>query len=368
MKKYFGIIFFLILTGFYQTDFLYAQKRKKDVQFPDSSDVIHFIPEEEWNLFGREGLVELTLKFDMRKYLKATDKPEYQDAVLVMYASDTSIEKNVRIKSRGVFRRGYCAFPPLKLNVKKTKFDNEYLDNQKNFKIVTHCKHSSLFEDYVLKEYLVYRLYNQLTDLSFKVRLIKMQYVDVPENVKKKPRKPFVKYGFIIEHINSVAERNKMIVLKLENLHQYLMNKDHMALVAMFEYMIGNTDWSIAGLHNLKILKAMDFTKPDPYPVPYDFDYSGIVDTEYAVPDERLGIESVRERVYRGICLPDVHVEKARELFLNKKDSLFKVIDDFSYLDKREKENMKRYLEGFYNILEKDKSFKYNILNGCLSK
>lgn len=366
MKKYLSIVFFLILSGFYQADSLYAQKGKKDVLFPDTSAVINFIPEEEWDLFGRENLVELTLKFDMRKYLKASDPPEYQDALLVFHAKDTSIEKNVRIKSRGVFRRGYCAFPPLKLNVKKTKFENEYLDDQKNFKIVTHCKNSFVYETYVLKEFLVYKLYNQLTDLSLKVRLIKMQYVDVPENPKKKPRKPFVKYGFIIEHINSLAERNKMVVLKLENLGQKSMDKDQMALVSLFEFMIGNTDWSIAGLHNLKIIKAMDFTKPNPYPVPYDFDYSGLVDTEYAIPHEDLGIESVRERVYRGVCLPEVNVEKARNLFLNKKDTMFKVIDDFQYLDKREKDNMKKYLESFYSIIESDKSFKYNILDRCL--
>ena len=366
MKKKFSIICFLIIIGFYQADSLFAQEGKKDTQFQDTSTVIHFIPEEEWDLFGREDLLTLTLKFDMRKYLKVTDEPEYQDAVLVLHASDTSIEKKVRIKSRGVFRRGYCAFPPLKLNVKKTKFDNEYLDSQKNFKIVTHCKHSLIYEEYVLKEYLIYKLYNQLTDLSLKVRLIKMQYVDVPENAKKKPRKPFVKYGFIIEHIKSVAERNNMVALKLENLGQSSMDKDQMALVAMFEFMIGNTDWSIAGLHNLKILKAMEFDKPNPYPVPYDFDYSGLVDTEYAIPHENLEIQSVRERIYRGICLPEVHVDKAREIFLNKKDALFKVIDDFQYLDKKEKEYMKKYLESFYNIIESDKSFKYNILDNCL--
>ena len=357
-----------MLIVFSQSVFVNAQKGKKDeVQFPDSSSVISFIPEEEWDLFGKEGLVELSLKFDMRKYLKVHNEPEYQDAVLEIHASDTSIKKEVRIKSRGMFRRGYCAFPPLKLNIKKTNFDNEYLDDQKNFKIVTHCKHSYVFEDYLLKEFLVYKLYNQLTDLSFRVRLVKMQYMDTPPE-NKKPRKTVEKFGFIIEPVQSVANRNKMVAIKTETLGQKAMDKEYMALVAMFEYMIGNTDWSITGLHNLKIIKAMEFSKPYPYPVPYDFDYSGMVDAEYAIPIEELGIKSVTERLYRGICLPDEYVQRARNIFLKKKEALYKVIDDFQYLNKRSKENMKRYLNSFYTIIESDRSLKREIMNGCLGK
>ncbi len=363
MKKYLSIIYFLIITVFYQTGFVYSQT---GTAVQDTSSAINFIPEEDWDLFGKDKLIELTLKFDMKKYLKVSGEPEYQDAVLLINENDTSIEKDVRIKSRGVFRRGYCAFPPLKLNVKKSDFDNKYLEDQKSFKVVTHCKNSSAYEIYVLKEYLIYKLYNQLTDLSLKVRLVKMNYVDVPENEKKKPKKPFLKYGFIIEHINSVAKRNDMVVIKLENLGQNSMDKDQMALVAMFEFMIGNTDWSTAGLHNLKVLKAIEFDKPFPYPVPYDFDYSGMVDTEYAIPLEDLGIESVTERLYRGICMPEEHILKARDIFIEKKEVLFKVIDDFTYLNKRDKENMKNYLTSFYTLIESEKSFKRWILDSCL--
>jgi len=361
MKKFISIVCFLIITTLYQTGFVYAQK---GTAVQDTSSAINFIPEEEWDLFGNVSLLELSLKFDMRKYLKYSEDPEYQDAVLLIHAADTSLEKSIRIKPRGMFRRGYCAFPPLKLNVKKADFDNEYLEDQKSFKVVTHCKYSSLYETYLLKEYLIYKLYNQITDLSFKTRLIKMLYIDVPE--KKKPKKTFVKYGFIIEHINSVAKRNDLIVIKLENLGQSSMDKDHMALVAMFEFMIGNTDWSTAGLHNLKVLKALDFNKPYPYPIPYDFDYSGMVDTEYAIPIEDLGIESVTERLYRGICLPEEHVLKARDVFIERKDALFKVINDFTYLDKRDKDKMKKYLSSFYEIIEIEKSFKRSILDSCL--
>ncbi len=328
--------------------------------------LVSYYPEKEWDLFGREGVIQMTLQFDMRKYFRNAGKeePEYQKAILLIQAADTSIRKEVRIKSRGVSRREYCAFPPLKLNVKKTDFDNEYLDEQKTFKVVTHCKNSYQFEGYLLKEYLAYKMYNRLTDMSFRVRLIRMRYEDKPEEGKK-PRKAEEKYGFIIEPVGSVAKRNGMINLKLDNLTQQDMDTAQMSLVAMFEYMIGNTDWSIPGRHNMKLLKAMDYHRPRPYPVPYDFDYSGFVNADYAVPQEGLPISSVQQRYYLGICVPERYTDAARELFLKKKKDILGVLEDFPYLGKHEKKQAIRYIEDFYDILGSDGSYRFNIVNGC---
>ena len=191
--------------------------------------------------------------------------------------------------------------------------------------------------------------------------------MDVPEQGKK-PKKTVEKYGFIIEPVGSVAERNHMVNLKSNNLSQKNMDPGQMTLVAMFEYMIGNTDWSVPGRHNMKILKALEFEKPLPYPVPYDFDYTGMVDADYAAPREGLPIRSVRDRYYLGICLPEEHMYHARKLFLEKKDELFRIIQKFPYLDNYEKKYMTKYLKGFYDILESESSFRYNIVDRCKSK
>ncbi len=331
-----------------------------------TSAIVEYLPEGVWDLFGREGIIELTLKFNMRTYFRNANlkNPVYQKAKMIIHMPDTNIEKNVRIKSRGMFRRGYCDFPPMKLKVKKTGAENEDPDEKISFKVVTQCKHPYVYEKYLLREFLVYKMYNQLTDLSFRVRLLKMRYVDMPDP-DRKPRKTLEKYGFIIEPTESMVQRNGMVELKLDHLLQKLMEPQQMALVAMFEYMIGNTDWSVSHRHNIKILKSYKFDDPNPYPVPYDFDYSGMVNTGYAIPRAGLNITSVTERHYLGLCLPEKYLNNTRALFLKKKEVLFRIIAEFTYLDKVEKKRMTKYLKGFFDILESDSSFKYNIQRKC---
>lgn len=352
--------FWLLFFGL--TGILNAQGVDDDKDLAvDTSAVFSIDSEEEWDLFGNQELLKLSLAFNLKEYQKYTSEPKYQDAVLTIHQGDRTVSKDVRIKPRGAFRRKYCAFPPLKVNIKKTEFDNEYLEKQTTFKFVTHCKYSSNFETYLLKEFLIYKLFNQISDMSFRVRLIHMEYIDTG-----KKKKVFSKYGFIIEHINSVSERSNAFVLKNEKLGQNIMNKDRLAIVAMFEYMIGNTDWSVTGLHNIKVLKINDFNYPDPFPVPYDFDYSGMVDADYAIPTEDLGIKSVTDRLYRGICLPEANVQNAKKVFIENKSELFKVIENYQYLDKREKRGMTNYLESFFDIIESENSFRYEIVESCI--
>jgi hypothetical protein len=187
-----------------------------------------------------------------------------------------------------------------------------------------------------------------------------MEYIDTEGKDKT-----FVKYGFIIEHINSLADRNNSMRLKNENLAQRLLDKDMMALVSLFNFMIGNTDWSVTGLHNIKIIKSNDFTKEAPFPVPYDFDYSGMVNASYAIPSETLGIESVRQRKYWGVCLPEENIQNAKIVFLNRKTSIYNVVLEFPYLEKSVKRAMENYLDSFYRILDSDYLFKRDVLSQC---
>jgi hypothetical protein len=188
-----------------------------------------------------------------------------------------------------------------------------------------------------------------------------MEYIDTG-----KRKRVYTKYGFIIEHINSVASRNNALVLKNEKLGQSLMEKDHMALVALFNYMIGNPDWSVTGLHNMKVLKINDINFPNPLPVPYDFDYSGIINAEYAIPSENLGIKSITERLYRGICLPEEALMSGKKVLLENKEELFKIIEDFSYLSKNERRELSSYLINSFDIIENESSFHREIISKCM--
>jgi len=362
LLKYRLIIFILSLT-FLGGSQLWAQGVDDEKDLPvDTTQIISVVSEADWDLFGNEEVMHLSLVFDVKNFLKPKNAGDYQDARLLIHVGETdTIERSIRIRTRGNFRQQYCYFPPIKLNLKKTSFDNEYLSQQTTLKFVTHCKNASQYESYILKEYLVYKLYNVLSEFSFNVRLIEMQYIDSEEN-----RKTLVKYGFLIEHLNSVAARNDAMSIDNKKLSQKLMDPYGMARVALFNYMIGNTDWSIAGLHNMKVMKVNDFLVKDPQPVPYDFDHSGMVNTEYAAPTEGLGLESVRDRLYRGICLDKNVTDETIRLFLEKKMQIYDVIEDFELLSKYDKKDMIEYLDGFFRILDSNFLIQRDIYSNCI--
>ena len=314
----------------------------------------------DFGLFSRDDILELSLHFDITHYKKKKPKDEYLDAILTYHISKTdSINKNIRIKSRGEFRNGYCSFPPIYVNFKKTEFKKDDLSKLEKVKLVTHCQSGN--EDNLFKEYLIYKLYNVLTDSSFRVRLVKIDYI----NTFKKS-KPIRSFAFFIEPLDLLAERINSVPVDVLTLSQKNIIPEMIDRVAIFNYMIGNTDWSVPNQHNCKIMVKMSTDRSDlGMIVPYDFDYSGLVNATYAVPAEGLGIESVRQRLYLGTCRSeDVYLNALKE-FAGKKESFYKVIREFQYLDDRTKKDMIRYLDEFYSGFDKRTSIVYSLLNEC---
>jgi hypothetical protein len=315
---------------------------------------------QDIGLFSSNDILNLTLRFDITTYQRKKPKEEYLDALLTYHISKTdSINKKIRIKSRGEMRNGYCSFPPIRLNFKNTEFKNKELDKIDKLKMVTHCQYGN--EDYLFKEFLIYKLYSVLTDYSFRVRLVKVEYI----NTYKKS-KPINTYAFLIEPVEMVAERTKSVVVNSVNLTQKHIIPELMDRMAIFNYMIGNTDWSVPNQHNCKVLSGINFNSAGlGIIIPYDFDYSGLVDADYAVPYEGLGLKSVRERKYVGICRSeDVFINALRE-FTDKKEEFYKVINDFTLLSDKTKKGMIQYLDSFYEGFDKRNSIVYDILNGC---
>ncbi|MCK4701007.1 MAG: hypothetical protein KAT38_11745, partial [Bacteroidales bacterium] len=128
---------------------------------------------------------------------------------------------------------------------------------------------------------------------------------------------------------------------------------------------IGNTDWSVPGRHNLKLLKLNDHLKVTPFVVPYDFDYSGFVNTFYSIPGERLGIDDVRERLFQGICCTCEEYETTIQEFLDKKDSIYQTILEFEYFEDRTRNEVLTYIDEFFSIIESDNLISRNIINSC---
>ena len=180
------------------------------------------------------------------------------------------------------------------------KFDfrnpgSSQLSSLKKLKLVCGCDRGIESEALILKEYLVYKIYNLLTDMSFRVRLLRINYQDTRNKLK-----PYSQYAFLIEDVDEMARRNKCYEVEKLSFRSDGTSQEQMTLVAIFQYMIGNTDWAIPNYHNIKLMRPVTDSFSMPYTIPYDFDFCGLVNANYATPPEELGISSVRERAYRG--------------------------------------------------------------------
>lgn len=260
----------------------------------------------------------------------------------------------LKITVRGNHRRNpeVCRFPPLLLNFSRKTTQRTLFEHVNRVKLVTHC----LGEDYVLREYLVYKLYNILTDKSFRVRLCRIEYEDLQGK-----RKTETRYAFLIEDDKEMAKRNRgEIVPKAIAISMAGMDAEAMATLAVFQYMIGNTDWSVPYRHNIKLLSVDSLAAP--YPVPYDFDYSGIVAPPYAVPPPELGIASVRQRLYRGCHFPDHIYADVIRTFQTHRAAIYNVYLNFPLLNKSSLKKTFDFLDDFYKTLDNPKNFNNNIV------
>jgi hypothetical protein len=347
IQTVFVLIFFI---AFFSTPILYGQN------LTEKSDKV--IP-----LFESEEPLRFTLITDIKKIRNdESDNPEYSEAKLILYTdSVTNIEFDIEAKARGNSRRlfDFCAFPPIKLNFKKKDVIGTVFEGQDKLKLVAYCKDADLFEDYVLQEYLIYKVYNCLTPYSFKVRLAEITYKDTDEKVKE-----VVRYGFLIEDDDLMAERNGGKITELILSNHDRCDRDAIDMFTIFQYMIGNTDWWIASpiVHNGKLIYIEGHL---PIPVPYDFDYCGAINTNYAVPPEELPIKSVRERYFRGYCrLPGTY-EKTVAKFIDSKECIYDIYNNFPFLDDSRKKYILKYYDDFYYILDDPKRIERAFYKSC---
>jgi hypothetical protein len=316
----------------------------------------------EFDFFASEEPLEMTLCFDIRKFLKTRSGQKYSDARLTIKLNDNdSISENIKIKARGIMRLSYCSFPPIMLKFKGGDHETARTLGKGTIKLVTQCNRSSLYESYVFKEYLTYKLFNMVTPYSFKTRIVKINYVDI-----NRTGKTYKSYGFLIENEDKMAERNKAAIINNKNVMQKNMNTEDMARIAVFNYMIGNTDWSVPNQHNVKILRPLEVPSDKGIPVAYDFDYSGFVHTVYALPTEGLPIQDVTERYYSGLCYRDEELNPILDEFTGMKDKFLNTINDFEYLSMHDKKQAETYINSFYKM-NKVQNILINSLN-CTCK
>ena len=302
--------------------------------------------------FLDDKVIEVTFTTDIKKLRTEKKVPVWQPANITMQFSDTSIiSEQINVEPRGIYRKNNCDLASLMLDFKTPT--SPKLSPLKKLKLVGGCSSSKSDEELLLKEYLVYKIYNFISVMSFKVRLLHINYKDSKEKTKS-----YSQYAFLIEDMKDLADRNNCVERKKRVYGLDGADRQQFNLVCLFQYMIGNTDWSIRQYHNIKLMVPKNDTMAMPYVISYDFDYAGLVNAPYATPNEGLGITSVTERLYRGFARSMDELQVNINISKEKKDAIIFYLNNFPLLSGKIKKDMIRYLEEFYTIINNPSEVK----------
>jgi len=267
-----------------------------------------------------------------------------------------------QLRARGDFRRdpGTCSFPPLRLNLKTKQAEGSVFEGQDKLKIVVPCRPDlDAYEQYVLTEYTIYRMYRLITEASFQVRLARITFVDVNGR-----EEPFTRWAFFIEDDDALAARlggEKLEIPEGKHVRVSYLDARQATLMAVFQYMIGNTDWADDAVHNVELVQAYGAIRA----VPYDFDFSGLVDAPYAIPDPRLGTKTVRERLYRGWCWAGLDTETILRPFRENHEAIMATAAEVPGVTEERVDGALSYLDDFWESIETAERAQVRMFRDC---
>lgn len=319
--------------------------------------------EEVPPLFTSNETLHLTLVADFDDIHKDRKENSKYEAAELFFGSDAGDgdKLDLKIKTRGRFRlkKSTCKYPPLRLNFPKKSVTGTVFEGQDKLKLVTHCRDRDSYEVNLVEEYLAYRIYNLLTDISFRVRLARITYVDA-----RGKDDPVVRYGFFIEDEDAMAARLGGRLAEAPAASPYDYYGEGAALVTVFQYMVGNTDFSLVHFHNIKLFRSAELMY---FPIAYDFDWSGLVDASYAKPDPLLNTRSVRQRVYRGFCRPNVDFAPILAGISERRGAIEELFATQEGLDPRSRDRLTDYLGEFFETIDEPREADREIIGACRS-
>ena len=314
-------------------------------------------------LFASDEILDIEIEAPFG--MLARDRPDKEEVAgkFRYTAEDGSlVEFDVAVRTRGRLRRNkrVCRFPPLRLNFKKSEVKDSLFDKQNRLKIVTHCRKVARYDQAILSEYLAYRIFNLLTDTSFRVRLLRVTYTYNDEDRQVED------YAIFVEHKDRIEKRLDAKTTEIQRAQIENLRRPDLNLASVFHFFIGNTDYSpIAAApgedccHN----QIMFTREGEPnYTIPYDFDQSGFVDAPHALPNERFGLRSVRERLYRGRCSNNAYLPSTLRHFNDKRSDIEALIKDQRGLTKRKGKFLLSYINAFYDTINNPRRVNSSIV------
>jgi hypothetical protein len=316
-------------------------------------------------LFTTTTPLEMTIAVNLRLIMRDRDttKHEHPLRTATITYRDTSgklVSLPAQVRVRGIWRLQNCQFPPLRLRMTKEAADPTVFDRERRPKLVTHCRDTDTYEQYVLQEYAIYRMQALVTPVALQSRLARATYVD---SASGKPTA--TRAAILLEDEDNLAERLGGRVFEVKGVHIAQLEPYDTFVMSLFQYLIGNTDWSVPGLHNIQIIKADSAEFPRHFALAYDWDFTGLVRARYATPDPRLRIRTVRDRLYRGVCPSEPDLARAIATFNEQRAAMLAVYDDIPGLERGEARAARDYIEDFFRIINDARRVRRDILGQC---
>ena len=315
-------------------------------------------------LFESDEALRVEIQAPWRKFTRNKKAGRYP-ATLTIEDDAVGVRSfDLTIERRGISRQEVCDFPPIRLRFNKQSVKGSIFEGEGALKLVTHCNRGKRWAHYYVLEMLAYRIYNLITEYSFRVRPLIVRYRDVDRDKDADEN-----FAFVIEDIDEVADRLELIELDIQSTRVNRLNPEVTSQMALFQLLIGNLDWSARTgpdgcCHNAKLI-GVDATNAPRIPIPYDFDSSGFVDAHYALPPEGLGVRSVTSRLFRGYCLHNPRLPAARQLFLARKDEINALVREEPRINDRIRKKALDYLEEYFEILADDEEFDDAVISKC---
>ena len=314
--------------------------------------------------FESQEPIEVTLTTNIGKIRgDKGENPPWRPATLSYRGAVGSlVTVPVKARTRGIWRLKMCEFPPLRLNFSGETSKGTIFHKLDKPKLVSYCRDTDSYEQYILQEYQLYRIYQLLTPVSHRARLLKFVYADSADGKVRARR-----YAFIMEEPKALADRLGGKVMEQKGALPGDLDSFQDALFGVFQYFIGNTDFSEAGLHNVELFFNNEGVA---MPIAYDFDFAGAVNARYATADERLNIKNVRQRLFRGYCTDADAYGKVFALFNEKKPQIYALYSDSigKLMDGGTVKETLSYFNEFYDTINDKRSAKRSIMESCIAR
>jgi hypothetical protein len=287
-------------------------------------------------------VLEMELLTDLDALTDETQNREYQPAqIRFTNVTDFPAEWTLKVKARGKFRYRVCDFPPLKLNFKKGDLSDAGMPEFDTYKLVTHClENEKEARDNIMREYLAYRLYNAITDQSFRVQLVRITYRDHFEPDRSEER-----WGILIESTAEMVQRLGGEEVELLNQPVEAFDARAEQQMSFFQHMIGNTDFDLRMVRNVKLVKMADGKL---VPVPYDFDFSLLVNAPYALPNNNVGQYRLEDRVYLGFERTTEEIRYMQKFFELQRPNLEVLVRNATYVNRSNRQYVLGLLDDYF--------------------